>query len=80
MPLHEQLYGPGLAFLGERQRTLQLWNASLKQLYSKLFWFSEIRKSHKNPVVNKIYEEFLDVPGSYRAEKLLHTKYNEIEG
>ena len=48
MPLHEQLCGPGLAFLGERQRTLQLWNASLKQLYSKLFWFSEIRKSHKN--------------------------------
>lgn len=48
MPLHEQLCGPGLGFPGERQRTLPLWNASLKQLYSKLFWFSEIRKSHKN--------------------------------
>ena len=34
-----------------------------------------IRKSHENPVVKKVYEEFLDTPGSYRAEKLLHTTY-----
>lgn len=38
---------------------------------------STIRKSHENPVVKKIYEEFLEVPGSYRAHKLLHTKYQE---
>lgn len=36
---------------------------------------STIRKSHENPVVKKVYEEFLDTPGSYRAEKLLHTTY-----
>lgn len=36
---------------------------------------STIRKSHENPVVKKVYAEFLDTPGSYRAEKLLHTTY-----
>ena len=40
---------------------------------------STIRKSHENPVVKKIYEEFLEKPGSYRAEKLLHTTYKERE-
>lgn len=38
---------------------------------------SKIRKSHDNPVVKKIYEEFLEEPGSYRAHKLLHTHYVE---
>ncbi len=40
---------------------------------------STIRKSHENPMVKKIYEEFLEKPGSYRAEKLLHTSYQERE-
>ena len=38
---------------------------------------STIRKSHENPAVKKIYEEFLEEPGSYRAHKLLHTYYKE---
>lgn len=40
---------------------------------------STIRKSHENPVIKKIYEEFLEKPGSYRAEKLLHTTYTKRE-
>ena len=40
---------------------------------------STFRKSHENPVVKKIYEEFLEVPGSYRAHKLLHTRYAKRE-
>lgn len=40
---------------------------------------STIRKSHENPMLKKIYEEFLEKPGSYRAEKLLHTSYRERE-
>lgn len=36
---------------------------------------STIRKSHENPVIKKVYEEYLERPGSYRAEKLLHTTY-----
>ena len=40
---------------------------------------SMIRKSHENPIVKKIYEEYLEAPGSYRAHKLLHTHYVERE-
>ena len=40
---------------------------------------STIRKSHENPIVKKIYAEYLEAPGSYRAEKLLHTKYTPRE-
>ena len=38
---------------------------------------STVRKSHENPAVKKIYEEFLEEPGSYRSHKLLHTHYKE---
>ncbi|MCI8411020.1 MAG: 4Fe-4S binding protein [Clostridia bacterium] len=38
---------------------------------------STIRKSHENPIVKKIYEEYLEEPGSYRAHKLLHTHYKK---
>ena len=40
---------------------------------------STIRKSHENPTIKKIYEEYLEKPGSYRSEKLLHTTYMERE-
>lgn len=40
---------------------------------------SKIRKSHENPIVKKVYEEFLEKPGSYRAHKLLHTTYSKKE-
>ena len=39
---------------------------------------STIRKSHENPIVKKIYEEYLEKPGNYRTEKLLHTSYKNI--
>ncbi len=40
---------------------------------------SVIRKSHENPVLKKIYKEFLEKPGSHIAHELLHTKYEERE-
>ena len=33
------------------------------------------RKSHENPAVKKIYEEFLEKPNSHIAHHLLHTEY-----
>lgn len=36
-----------------------------------------IRKSHENPAIQKLYEEFLEKPGSEIAEKYLHTKYTD---
>ena len=38
---------------------------------------SVIRKSHENPVVKKIYEEYLEKPGGHKAHELLHTHYVE---
>ena len=35
----------------------------------------ELRKSHENPDVEKLYEEFLGKPYGERSHKLLHTKY-----
>ncbi len=35
-----------------------------------------IRKSHENPVIKKLYEEYLEKPGSHKAHKLLHTSYH----
>lgn len=34
-----------------------------------------IRKSHKNPSITKIYEEFLGEPCGHKSHELLHTKY-----
>lgn len=36
-----------------------------------------IRKSHENPEVKQIYEEFLGAPNSHKAHDLLHTHYTE---
>ncbi len=36
---------------------------------------STIRKSHENPVLQKIYEEYLGEAGGHRAHELLHTSY-----
>lgn len=36
-----------------------------------------VRKSHNNPVIKKIYKEYLDAPGSEKSHKLLHTKYTD---
>lgn len=36
-----------------------------------------IRKSHENPYIKKLYEEFLGSPGSEKAHHLLHTHYTK---
>lgn len=35
------------------------------------------RKSHKNPIVNKIYDEYLGEPCGHISHKLLHTHYKQ---
>lgn len=37
---------------------------------------SEIRFSHENPSITKIYEEYLEAPLSHKAHKLLHTDHD----
>jgi hydrogenase, Fe-only len=40
---------------------------------------SVIRKSHENPVIKQMYEEFLQKPGSEVSHKYLHTHYSKKE-
>ena len=35
----------------------------------------KLRKSHENPVLKTIYDEFLEYPGSHKAHEVLHTDY-----
>lgn len=37
---------------------------------------SPVRQSHNNPMVQSVYEEFLEKPNSHKAHKLLHTSYD----
>lgn len=34
-----------------------------------------IRKSHENPAIQKLYQEYLGEPGSHKAHEILHTTY-----
>ena len=34
-----------------------------------------IRKSHENPSIKKLYEEYFGAPGSHKAHEILHTTY-----
>ena len=33
------------------------------------------RKSHENPVVKDVYDNYLEKPGSHKAHRILHTSY-----
>jgi len=36
-----------------------------------------LRKSHENPYIKKLYEEYLGEPCGHKSHKLLHTHYQE---
>lgn len=38
-----------------------------------------LRKSHQSPLIIKLYDEFLEKPGSETAHKVLHTHYNKVD-
>lgn len=40
-----------------------------------------VRKSHMNPSIQKLYQEYLEYPNSHKAHEILHTTYqNKFEG
>ncbi|HHW45841.1 MAG TPA: 2Fe-2S iron-sulfur cluster binding domain-containing protein [Clostridiales bacterium] len=51
----------------------------LKKLRSEALYADDrantIRKSHENPMIKLLYNEYLEKPGSHRAHKILHTTY-----
>ena len=40
----------------------------------------ELRLSHENPEIQKLYQEFYEAPLSEKAEKMLHTAYTDRSG
>ena len=38
---------------------------------------SVLRRSHENPDILKLYNEFLEKPNSHKAHHLLHTHYTD---
>ena len=56
-------------------------NAEIRQKRSKAIYEEDagkpIRKSHENPEVIKLYEEFLKEPLGHKSHELLHTNYTQ---
>ena len=50
--------------------------ARIQSLYTKDEAMT-IRKSHENPDIKRVYEEFYGEPLSELAEKMLHTSYED---
>lgn len=62
---------PSRAMRQQYQELLQLRSDALHNIDSS----QAVRRSHENPAVTKLYEEFLGEPGGPRAHELLHTTY-----
>lgn len=62
--------GGGQPFLPSRERT-QARNLSLYREDLRL----SVRKSHENPAVSRLYDEFLGEPAGHLSHELLHTGY-----
>ena len=73
------IMGGGQPIVSSKKRNdIDVRKARASALY-KIDEQSKIRKSHENPYLKEIYEEFLETPGSYRAHKYLHTTYKKRE-
>lgn len=55
---------------------IEVIKARQRAIYSEDVWKRQ-RKSHDNPVIQRLYREFLGEPGKGMAHKLLHTKYRD---
>jgi NADP-reducing hydrogenase subunit HndD len=65
---------------GQPQCTAETWNTiDVKALRAKVLYDIDeaktFRKSHKNPSIIKLYDDFLGEPGGEKAHHLLHTSY-----
>jgi NADP-reducing hydrogenase subunit HndD len=53
----------------------------LKAVRAKVLYDSDaksaVRKSHENPIIKELYENYLEKPGSEKAHKILHTHYKK---
>ncbi len=63
--------GGGQPYSHERLETIQARTQAIYQIDDH----ATIRKSHENPSIIRLYEEYLGEPGSHKAHELLHTEY-----
>ncbi len=58
-------------------------NIDLQALRAQALYDSDrdnsVRRSHENPVIDALYNDFLEKPNSHKAHKLLHTTYHKRE-
>ncbi|MDD3832205.1 MAG: NADH-dependent [FeFe] hydrogenase, group A6 [Clostridia bacterium] len=54
-------------------------NVNIRELRAKALYSTDVqmklRKSHENPYIKEIYDNYLGKPNSHKAHELLHTKY-----
>jgi NADH-quinone oxidoreductase subunit G len=74
---------PGGCINGGGQPYCQDRVETIKQRMQELYTLDEqygIRKSHKNPAIQQLYQEFLGEPGSHKAHELLHVNHLSVKG
>ena len=65
-PIHSAREREEVDLKAERAKALYAEDASLP-----------LRKSHENPYIKKLYEEYLGEPCGHKSHELLHTHYHE---
>jgi iron-only hydrogenase group A len=68
--------GGGQPIILDKEKTEAVKQLRAQGLYS-IDKGRKYRKSHENPEIKKLYEEYLGEPNSHKAHHLLHTKYIE---
>lgn len=68
--------GGGQPIILDKEKTEEVKQIRAQGLYT-IDRARKYRKSHENPEVKKLYEEYLEKPNSHKAHHLLHTHYVE---
>lgn len=68
--------GGGQPIIMDKEKTEEVKKLRAQGLYS-IDRERKLRKSHHNPEVKKLYEEYLEEPNSHKAHHILHTHYTK---
>ncbi|XPV77405.1 MAG: [FeFe] hydrogenase, group A [Desulfovibrio sp.] len=65
---------------GGQPKKPKAWHPNAEERKATLYAIDKmktIRQSHNNPLVTKLYDEYLEKPNSHKAHELLHTTYRD---
>ena len=68
--------GGGQPIIMDKEKTEEVKQLRAQGLYS-IDRERKLRKSHENPEVKKLYDDYLEKPNSHKAHHLLHTHYTK---